>query len=166
MQPPARRHKPRGKPDIPRIGRGVPSARAGDPAPAGLLAGLAEFNAGQFFECHETLEALWVVEIDPIRYLYQGILQIGVGLYHFTRGNFRGALSLSHRGLTLLQPFRPRAMGIDIEQLVADSERWRAALVALGPVHLQELDRRLKPQVRLFDGSRPLPATPDPGAAS
>ena len=34
------------------------------PPPAGLLAGIREFNRGEFFECHETLEELWMAEVD------------------------------------------------------------------------------------------------------
>ena len=46
--------------------------------PAGLLKGVAEFNRGEFFECHESLEELWLAEERPIRSLYQGIL---LGVY-------------------------------------------------------------------------------------
>ena len=33
-----------------------------EPPPPGLLAGIEEFNRGEFFECHETLEELWMAE--------------------------------------------------------------------------------------------------------
>jgi predicted metal-dependent hydrolase len=42
-----------------------------------LRQGIAQFNAGHYFECHETLEALWRSETRPVRDLYQGILQVG-----------------------------------------------------------------------------------------
>lgn len=151
MQPPSRPHKARGKPDIPKVGRGVPSPRASDPPSTEFLIGLEEFNAGRYFECHETLEALWVAETDPIRYVYQGILQIGVGLYHCSRGNFRGATSLMRRGMTLLQPFRPTALGVEIDRLLDDNQRCYAAILALGAERLGELPSGLLPKVRLTD---------------
>jgi hypothetical protein len=70
-----------------RPGRGQPSRRCGDPPPARLRQGIEEFNRGQFFEQHETLELEWIEEADPVRYLYQGILQVGVGFEHLRRGN-------------------------------------------------------------------------------
>ena len=37
--------------------------------------------AASIFEQHETLELLWRAERRDIRYLYQGILQIGVAFH-------------------------------------------------------------------------------------
>ena len=48
------------------------SARCDDAPPPLLLEGIAQFNAGEYWECHETLETIWRVESDHIRYLYQG----------------------------------------------------------------------------------------------
>src|SRR5262249_20822635 len=60
--------------------RRVPEGgRTGDSAPpAELVRAVEQFNRGEFFECHETLEALWMAEAEPLRRLYQGILQVGV----------------------------------------------------------------------------------------
>lgn len=33
--------------------------------------GLEQFNRGEYFEQHESLEEIWVVEPRPIRYVYQ-----------------------------------------------------------------------------------------------
>jgi len=91
---------------------------AGDP-PEALLAGIAQFNAGDFWHCHETLEQVWRVEPDPIRSLYQGILLVGVGYYHLQRGSARGAIAKLAQGLHCLEPFRPVCMRVDVEMLVA-----------------------------------------------
>src|SRR3954447_20467260 len=106
-----------------RPGRGKGSRRCGDPPPARLRQGIEEFNRGQFFEQHETLEAEWLVETDPVRYLYQGILQIGVGFEHQRRGNPSGAGRLWRRGIGYLAPFAGGCMGVDVDRLVADTER-------------------------------------------
>ena len=42
--------------------------------------GVEQFNAGQFYACHDTLEALWIEATEPEKALYQGILQIAVAL--------------------------------------------------------------------------------------
>src|SRR5579883_2016624 len=96
---------PRKRPAIGKIGRGLPSARCDEAPSAEVVRGFEQFNRGEFFEQHETLEDAWIEETDPIRYLYQGILQVGVGLLHLSRGNLRGATQLIERGLVLLEPF-------------------------------------------------------------
>ena len=63
-----------------------------DPPPEFELA-LAEFNNGQFWECHETLERLWLPEQYPLRLFYHGLIKAAVGLLHLERRNRRGAIS-------------------------------------------------------------------------
>ncbi len=123
----------------------------GEPPPE-LLNAIAQFNAGAFFECHETLEALWRATPEPGRALYQGILQVGVAFHHQRRGNYRGALRLLDAGLARLAPFAPICRGVDIAALLADAQRARAALLALGPARVGALDPALVPQVRLSAG--------------
>lgn len=95
-----------------------PSTRCKEAPPPELLTAIAQFNAGDYWHCHETLEALWRGEPDPIRSLYQGILLVGVGYYHLQRGNRRGALAKLQQGLECLEPFRPTCIGVDVEGLV------------------------------------------------
>ena len=75
----------------------LPTACAA-PAPPALIQAIHEFNSGEFFEQHETLELLWRATPDEIRHLYEGILQVGVGLHHlFNKHNFHGAaVKLDH----------------------------------------------------------------------
>ncbi len=124
-------------------------ARCAEAPPPGLRLGIAEFNRGEFFQQHETLESLWRDEPDDVRYLYQGILLVGVGCYHLLRGNYAGATSKLSRGIDLLRWFEPACQGVDVAQLVAATATCLAAVEALGPARLAELDPRLLPTVRL-----------------
>lgn len=63
-----------------------------------LLQALGEFNRGDWFECHETLEDLWIGSEGEIRDFYQGALQLAVALHHWRNGNFGGAMSLLKGG--------------------------------------------------------------------
>ena len=130
------------------------SARCAEAPPAGLLAGIAQFNAGEFWECHETLEDLWRVEPDHIRYLYQGILQVGVGFYHLRRGNWRGAVNKLRGGLAYLAPSAPACLGLDIARLRAEAGAILATLDALGPARLAAFDARTLPLVPPLPGAR------------
>jgi uncharacterized protein len=98
------------------------SAARPDPEPPPLLVeGVRLFNEGRYFEAHEVLEDAWRAESGEVRGLYQGLLQVGVGLLHARRGNRRGALRLLDRGMARLRPFAPRAMGLDVASLLRDA---------------------------------------------
>jgi predicted metal-dependent hydrolase len=125
-----------------------PRARCAEPPPAELLRGIEQFNQREYFEAHETLEALWNAEPDPIRVLYKGILQVGVGCYHLLNGNYRGATLKLQTGCDYLSAFTPRCMDVEVAALIADAQRLRAAIVAAGPAGLSEIDRALLPVVR------------------
>ncbi len=147
-----RPHRPRGVRTIGKIGRGLPSARWGEAPSPEFIQGLQEFNRGEFFEAHETLELIWKEETDPLRYLYQGILQVGVGFYHLSRGNYRGAIALWERGLRLLEPFRSGCLSVDVDRLILETSRCRDILRDLGPGRLQEFDLTLIPRVYNVNG--------------
>ena len=120
-----------------------------EPPPQALLDGIAQFNRGEFFEQHETLELLWRAERRDIRYLYQGILQIGVAFHHLRRLNHHGAVYMLTRGPRYLAPFAPRCQRVDVAALLRDSAAALQEVERLGPARLAEFDWRLAPQVRI-----------------
>lgn len=117
--------------------------------PVVLQKGIEQFNHGEYWECHETLEGLWRQEQRPIRALYQGILQVGVAFHHLVRRNYPGAVKMLRRGL-------PRLRGIpEVCQRVPVAELARAAravydrLVELGPDQIQLFDLETLPRIEL-----------------
>jgi uncharacterized protein len=143
--------EPRLRPSIGKINRGLPSQRCGERPSPEVALGFAQFDRGEFFEQHETLEDAWIAETDPIRYLYQGILQVGVGLYHLERGNLQGARGMMGKGIVQLEPFRPRCLGVDVERFVAQARRCLQSIETLTDETLATFDRSLMPRVE-FDG--------------
>jgi predicted metal-dependent hydrolase len=115
------------------------------------LAGIEQFNRGLFFECHETLEALWLAEPRPVRHLYQGILQIGVAFYHLKAGRYRPVLTLLERGSGYLRPFAPRCMDVDVARFLNDAARCLAQVKRLGPDELGDFDLSLIPRIEIGD---------------
>jgi hypothetical protein len=111
--------------------------------PPGLLRGIEEFNRRQFFECHETIEAVWMAETRAIRLLYQGILQVGVALYHVEGDNWRGAMKVLSRATPKLAHFTPTCMRVDVSQLLADTRCVHQHLAQLGPERIDEFDPAL-----------------------
>src|SRR5215204_3681376 len=123
--------------------------------PAGLLEGIRLFNEGEFYECHEAIEHEWHAETRSIRRLYQGILQIGVGLLHAQRGNHTGALLLLSDGIDKTSEFAPVCLGIDTGRLATESQAALARLRELGPERLSEFDFALAPQVKFVTRAAP-----------
>ncbi|MEX2046343.1 MAG: DUF309 domain-containing protein [Chloroflexota bacterium] len=115
-------------------------ARCDDPPAPELIRGIEQFNAGEFFEQHETLELLWRDTRTPVRGLYHGILQVGVGFHHWRNGNFHGASTLLEEGIERLRPFAPRCQGVEVGTLIAGATAAREQLRALGAEGLRRAD--------------------------
>lgn len=121
-------------------------------APPGLFKGIQQFNRQEFFECHETLEEIWIAEPGEVRRLYQGILQVGVGFYHtLKRKNYRGATTLLQGGINYLRPFAPVYFGIDVEGLIQGAQRALEHIQALGPERIAEFDTGYIPQIQFVN---------------
>ena len=121
------------------------------PLPAGVAEGIRLFNAREFFAAHEAIEHEWHAERRPIRRLYQGILQIGVGFLHALRGNHAGSLLLLADGIEKTSDFLPTCKGIDTVALIHASQRCLDDLRALGPTGLPQWDPASIPTIRLDD---------------
>ena len=117
--------------------------------PPAFLKGVEEFNRGEFYECHDTLEELWMAESRPVRCLYQGVLQIGVAFYHLGRSRYRPVVTLLERGCGYLRPFAPVSMGLDVAGLLADAARCLADVQRLGPERLNDFDWSSVPKIKI-----------------
>lgn len=116
--------------------------------PPELLEGIAQFNRGEYFEQHETLEILWRAERRDVRFLYQGILQIGVAFHHLRHLNHHGAVYMLTRGPRYLAPFAPACQTVDVEALLRAASAALIEVERLGPARLAEFDWSLAPTVR------------------
>jgi predicted metal-dependent hydrolase len=105
--------------------------------------GMDSFNAGNYFEAHEALEAAWRDEFGPVRDLYRGILQVGVVYLHITRYNYPGAIKVYYRCQKWLHPWPETCRGISVGQLRQDLDAVMLALQELGPQHIAEFDKSL-----------------------
>lgn len=116
--------------------------------PGQLLLAIRQFNAGQWYECHETLEDLWIGEGGEAREFFQGILQVAVALLHWRNGNYGGAISVLTSGVQHLSHVSDACMWVDVAGLIADANRVREALEELGRERMSELDPSYIPLLR------------------
>ena len=119
--------------------------------PPELRAGIEEFNAGLYFECHETLEELWIARAGPDRWLYQGILQVGVSLHHLRRGNWVGAVNLMERGLHLLSAYPDHCQWVEVSALRRSSERILRYLRSEGRPESTSSTGNLAPKIEIVE---------------
>jgi uncharacterized protein len=104
-----------------------------------LLLAVVQFNRGDWFECHETLEELWVGAKGELRDFYQGLLQLAVAQHHWRKGNFKGALILLKGGVDLLSRVAPVCLGVDVGAISRAAGELFRELSALGEDRMEEL---------------------------
>ena len=131
------------------------SRQCSDSPPGQLLQAIREFNGREWFECHETLEDLWIGETGETRDFYQGMLQIAVALHHWRNGNFGGAISLLKGGAGYLGHVSGECQWVDVAGLITDADRLRAALEELGTERMETLDPALIPLIKTVAVSHP-----------
>lgn len=124
------------------------SSRCRDNPTPPMLHAFEQFNRGEYWHQHETLENVWRAEQDQsIRNFYKGILQVGVGFHHLTRHNYRGVIKVLTRGIRYLEPYAPRCMGVDVQRLMDEASAVLSQVQALGPDRLDEIKIAELPRV-------------------
>lgn len=112
------------------------------------------FNVDRdYYACHDVMEELWLEEgRSP---LWQGLLQVAVGLHHFGNHNYTGAVKLLRAALDKLERYGEFEAGIDLDRLRKDAagvlapiESWLAhgsdgPPPAFRPIAIDVLDREL-----------------------
>lgn len=123
--------------------------------------GVQEFNRGFFFECHDTLEEMWMGLRGPSRDFFQGLIQVSVAFYHLTGGNLAGADSMLARALKRFQKYPDHYFGFDLAGHRAVLEGWRDR-IREGQGVVSQLDQL--PKWR-FPDIQPLEGRPAPGSS-
>jgi predicted metal-dependent hydrolase len=112
----------------------VPPPSLTPPEQATFERGVAEFNRGHFYECHDTLEELWAGVRGASRDFFQGLIQVAVGFYHLGNDNPVGAGRLFGRALGRLAGYPEHYAGVDVGALRACVLDWQRGLAPGGPV--------------------------------
>lgn len=99
------------------------SAPAPDPR---LVEGVALFNRGEFFECHDVLEEYWNDLRGGEKLCVQGLIQTAVACYHAINGNYRGSVSQFDKALAKFAVHAPAMFGLESEVFLERIARLRA----------------------------------------
>jgi predicted metal-dependent hydrolase len=98
--------------------------------------GIEYFNKRDFFEAHEVWEELWLSTFDDSREFLQALIQWALSLYHFSKGNMRGARSLFESGSKLMGSYPADYQGIDVKNLEKQMEGCLELLMSNPPEKL------------------------------
>ena len=131
-----------------------------DCPPLDFWRGVEQFNQGEFYACHDTLEAIWMEADIQEKSFYQGILQISVALYHLNNQNWRGAAILLGEGISRLDQYSPNYGGINVLDLLDRAVEWLTALQKAGPERVGALAQAITgvdQAVSMPELDRPLP---------
>ena len=116
--------------------------------------GVDQFNQGQFYDCHDTLEAIWMEATEPQKTFYQGVLQISVALYHLGNQNLRGATILLGEGINRLRRYPPSYATVNVERFLDQSIALLLTLQHTPPEQVPQLAEQVSrsPQERSEKG--------------
>lgn len=105
--------------------------------------GIEEFNRGEYFEAHESLELAWKDDESSGRELYRAILQVAVAYYQILRGNYKGAAKMFLRLRQWIDPLPDYCRGVNVIKLRREAKAAHEALLSLGPERISEFDTSL-----------------------
>ena len=115
---------------------------------AALKKGIQEFNSGDYFECHETLEDVWMIEVGPDRPFYQGLLQLSVGCFHLLNRNYVGAASQWSKAYAKLIAFGDQHLGVELKSLTKQILCCQETLAMVQGGQKREFDLSIIPHIQ------------------
>ncbi len=92
---------------------------------ARLREGIRLFNAGRFFESHESLEDLYLHTDEEHKPFLEGLIQLAAACRLFSDfGEVQGPVRMIHQAIIRLENYQPTYLGIRVEDLIRAMEQW------------------------------------------
>lgn len=90
---------------------------------ADISEGINLFNGSYYFEAHDHFEEIWMETNGLNKLFYQGLIQVSVGSYHFTRNNYTAAHSQFSKAKNKLEKYVPIHLFVDVEKIIDELAR-------------------------------------------
>ena len=129
-------------------GMSVESVMPQGDAPAQLFDAVSLFNNGQYWECHEVLEEVWLETPYPQRFFWSALIKLAVGLHHTKRHNLHGARVKLGDAARLLPMFQSQCLGVDTATALTDALQL-LHILDTAPLNWATLDELPKPVIAL-----------------
>ncbi len=117
-----------------------------------FLQGVAHFDAGRYWEAHESWEELWLEAAPRMHRFLQGLIQLAAAMHHVQRGTLRGSVRLIDAAMEKLRAFPEDYAGVRRGPMTARALRIRArvsALLEAGEDHRAGLEPDEVPRIEL-----------------
>ena len=115
--------------------------------PGQYLQFIDKFNEGEYYECHDLLEDIWME--DKSDKFLQGLLKLSVGLYHQEYGNIKGARWMFGNARKYLTRYEPVHWGLDVSSILQYIEACEKSLPESDVISYAEAKAMSFPSLRL-----------------
>lgn len=87
------------------------------------------FNAGRFFECHESLEDFYLQSEEEQKPFLEGLVQLAAACRLLCDlGEVRGPVRMIRQAIIRLENYQPYCLGIRVKGLIQALEKWTELL--------------------------------------
>ena len=117
--------------------------------PHEYLEGIRLYNAGDYFECHEMIEDIWMTSEGDDRLHYQALIQAAVAVHHFKNGNWSGAMGLYQKACEKWAQLPSEYKGIDLKGLKEKFDVFFKKVQEAGAHGMRNVDIGLVPKIPL-----------------
>jgi len=111
------------------------------------------FDAAQYHEAHELLDALWDAASQRDSDFFKGLIQACIALHHFALGNTAGARKLYAGHRQYLGAYLPAHRGLDVAAFLQSMQSCFAALLRARDGAEPQLDPALRPRMEFLDSA-------------
>ena len=116
-----------------------------------LREGIRLFNAGRFFESHESLEDFYLRTEEEHKPFLEGLVQLAAACRVFRDlGEVKGPVRMIRQALIRLENYQPTHLGIRVRRLIRSLEEWTNLLEAGAEADSAHRDRIPKIRLRWF----------------
>lgn len=90
--------------------------------------GIELFNSQDFYDCHDTIEDIWLQESSDVQPFLQGMIQSAVAFHHHGHGRWGAARTMLKLAIDKLQGYPDVYEGIQLGSFLESIQGWKDAL--------------------------------------
>ena len=99
---------------------------------ARLKEGIGLFNAGRYFECHESLEDYYLQTHEEHKPFLEGLVQLAAACRIFQEfGEVTGPVRMTRQAIIRLENYQPAYLGIKVKSLIKSLEKWASRIESI-----------------------------------
>ena len=117
---------------------------------ARLREGIRLFNAGRYFESHESLEDFYLHTEQEHKPFLEGLIQLAAALRLFSDfGEVKGPVRMVRQALIRLENYQPTYLGVRVKKLIQTMEAWTREMEATETAKTNSAPREPMPKIPL-----------------